>query len=174
LNRAERTALNELKRDKNIIIKKGDKGSSTVILNRVDYILEAEAQLSNKKHYVILEEPIFKATACKINDILESLVRKSFLKDKQRKYLSAKPDCRQRHLYTLPKIHKNPSTEWFVPNKIPKGRPIISDCGSESYAVSEYIDHFLLPLACQHPAYLKDTTDFVEKVRNLTCPVMRF
>ena len=170
LTREERGALNLLKKDKNIIIKKSDKGSCCVILNRDDYILEAESQLNNKKHYAILDNPIYKETAIMINAVLDTLVKNKFIKEKQYKYLSAKPDCRQRHLYTLPKIHKDPKTEWFVPNKIPKGRPIISDCSSESYAVSEYIDHFLLPLACQHPAYLKDTNDFVTKIKNLTVP----
>ena len=170
LTRVEREALNLLKKDDNIIIKKSDKGSCCVILNREDYISEAESQLNNSKHYAILPEPFFKETANMINDILRNLVDKSYLKEKQYDYLSAKPDCRERHLYTLPKIHKNPSKEWFIPNRVPKGRPIISDCGSESYAVSEYIDHFLLPLACQHRAYLKDTTDFVNKIKNLRVP----
>ena len=170
MNRYERSALKMLKQDTNIIIKKSDKGSCCVILNRDDYIKEAESQLSNRKHYKILKEPIFKETAKMINNVLDRLVGNKILSGKQYDYLSAKADCRQRHVYTLPKIHKNPITEWFVPNKIPKGRPIISDCGSESYAVSEYIDHFLLPLACQHPAYLKDTNDFVSKIRDLDVP----
>lgn len=170
LSRNERQALNLLKKDQSIVIKKSDKGSCCVILNREDYISEAEHQLSNPKHYALLPNPIFNETATMINNILSDLVKTNFLRPKQLEYLSAKPDCRQRHLYTLPKIHKNPTTEWFVPNKIPKGRPIISDCGSESYAVSEYIDYFLLPLSCQHNAYLKDTNDFVNKIRNLIVP----
>ena len=174
LNREERAALNTLKKDSSIIIKKSDKGSCCVIMDRKDYILEAESQLKNPKHYALLAEPIYKETALIINGILDRLVANNFLKERQYKYLSASADCRQRHLYTLPKIHKNPNTEWFVPNRTPKGRPIISDCGSESYAVSEYIDHFLLPLACQHPAYLKDTNDFVNKIRNLKVPETAF
>lgn len=41
----------------------------------------------------------------------------------------------------LPKIHK-PPTDWPIPGKCPLGRPIISDCGSESYGSAEYLDHF--------------------------------
>ena len=37
--------------DRNIIIKKADKGSCIVILGRNDYLMEAEKQLSDKKFY---------------------------------------------------------------------------------------------------------------------------
>ena len=42
----------------------------------------------------------------------------------------------------LPKIHK-PLSEWTIPNKMPKYRPIISDCNSVSEKVAEYIDSHL-------------------------------
>ena len=77
LTRVEREALNLLKKDDNIIIKKSDKGSCCVILNREDYISEAESQLNNPKHYAILPEPFFKETANMINDILRNLVKKA-------------------------------------------------------------------------------------------------
>lgn len=48
---------------------------------------------------------------------------------------------RPRFFYLLPKIHK-PPTDWPIPGKCPLGRPIISDCGSESYGSAEYLDHF--------------------------------
>ena len=69
----------------------------------------------------------------------------------------------------LPKIHKDPN-KWTVPNRIPPGRPIVSDCSSESYSVSEYIDHYLCPLATSHPSYLKDTGDFLHKISQVKVP----
>ena len=63
----------------------------------------------------------------------------------------------------LPKIHK-PVDKW-LDKKIPPGRPIISDCSSETYTISEYIDHFLQPLANKHPSYIKDTYDFINKLK---------
>ena len=55
------------------------------------------------------------------------------------------------------------------PSKGPPGRPIVSDCNSDTYAISEYIDHFLAPIAKSHDSYLKDTQDFSEKL-NKTSP----
>jgi len=48
---------------------------------------------------------------------------------------------------------------------MPAGRPIVSDSASESVRVCEYIDHFLQPLSTLHPSYLKDTCDFINKVK---------
>ena len=51
--------------------------------------------------------------------------------------------------------------------KIPPGTQIIADCGSESYASAEYIDHFLAPLAKQHKSYLKDANNFINKIAGI-------
>ena len=69
-------------------------------------------------------------------------------------------------MYLLPKIHKNRKV-WPGQGKVPPGGPIIADCGSESYASAEYIDHFLTPLAKQHKSYLKDTNDFINKIAEI-------
>ncbi|KAI3357064.1 hypothetical protein L3Q82_015447, partial [Scortum barcoo] len=80
---------------------------------------------------------------------------------------------RPRLFYLLLKIHKDPET-WPVPFLIPGGRPIVSDCGSESYQVTEYIDFFLNPLAKKHVSYIKDTYDFVNKLKNIRVPTHTF
>ncbi|MGL4283863.1 MAG: reverse transcriptase domain-containing protein, partial [Eubacterium aggregans] len=53
---------------------------------------------------------------------------------------------------------------------MPPGRPIVSDCGSETYATAEYVEHFLNPISTRHPSYIKDTYDFIEKIKNITLP----
>ena len=62
-------------------------------------------------------------------------------------------------------MHK-PIEKWPFSNQ-PPGRPIISDCSSESYHVAEYIDSFLQPLASKHDSYLKDTSDFLNKLKQV-------
>ena len=88
------------------------------------------------------------------------------INEKQLAYLSADLEkTRPRIFYLLPKIHKK-AENWPQPGRMPEGRPyIVSDCSSESYNISEFIDSFISPLACKHPAYIKDTYDFVNKVR---------
>lgn len=140
-----------------------------MILDKKDYIWECDRQLSNEKHYKKLDEPVYPETSIKLTEIIKRLKNSKYINQKQFEYLNPPPNPRPRHLYTLPKIHKPPD-KWSKPFKIPPGRPIISDCSSESYAVSEYIDHFLAPLSMRHPAYLKDTNDFIQKIRELRIP----
>ena len=56
LSREERAGLNELKNNRELMIKKADKGSAIVVMNTSDYIIEAERQLSNSKAYKRLTE----------------------------------------------------------------------------------------------------------------------
>jgi len=93
---------------------------------------------------------------------------------KQRSSLTT-PKPRKRQFYLLPKIHKAPET-WPAPFITPAGRPIISDCGSESYQIAEFLDYYLNPLSNQHNSYLKDTYDFLQKVKSISVeePCMLF
>jgi len=96
------------------------------------------------------------------------LLNKGCINDKQFTYLSSRPtlgDVKPRQFYLLPKIHKD-RNKWPINERMPEGRPIVSDCGSETHRVSEYIDYFLQPLATSHEAYIKDTYDFIDKIRN--------
>ena len=165
----EISALENLKNRTDIVLKPADKGGQVVIMDRKDYVYEGLRQLSINHHYQELEAPIFEATKVKIQEILADLKRRKFISEKQHKYLSPPEISRERRFYLLPKIHK-PLEKWTVPNKIPPGRPIVSDCNSESYKVSELIDYYLKPLATEHPSYLKDTQDFINKIRHLTLP----
>src|SRR3954467_8153450 len=104
--------------------------------------------------------------AMKINLILDDLFHRRKIEKKEYDYLRADSEtARTRLSYLLPKIRKKRES-WPQLNKMPEGRPIVSDCSSESYHVSEYIDKFLKPISVLHPAYLKDTYDFVDKITN--------
>lgn len=43
-----------------------------------------------------------------------------------------------------------------------------------SYRVAKYIDHFINPLAKLHSSYIKDTYDFVNKLKSLIIPADSF
>ena len=163
----ERRALKSLKNNNDIIIKPADKGSSTVIMNKEDYIKEGLNQLSNEKHYKKLNHPIYPDVSDKINNLLSKIKDKKIIDKKQYDYLKVPDNPRDRKFYLLPKIHKE-KDKWKN-GKIPPGRPIVSDCGSDTYHLSEFIDSYLQPLATKHASFLRDTPDFLDKLSNLTC-----
>ena len=61
--------------------------------------------------------------------------------------------------YMLPKIHKRLHS---VP-----GRPVISNCSYFTENISAFLDHHLQPLAQNVNSYIKDTNDFLKKLRDL-------
>lgn len=169
LSHGERQALKELQNDTSIVIKPADKGSSVVILDREQYIFEVERQLNDSAYYRKLDNPIYLDTIKPVTHIIDSLLRSKYINDKQHKYLIGEDEPKPRRFYILPKIHKDPTT-WTIPFKIPPGRPIVSDCGSETYYTAEFLDHFLNPLSTKHPSYIKDTYHFVETIKSLKVP----
>jgi hypothetical protein len=68
-----------------------------------------------------------------------------------------KDNCKPARFYLLPKVHKA-----GVP-----GRPVISACGSPTEGLSEIVDYFLQPYIPSIPSYIKDTSDFLSKLRTL-------
>lgn len=163
------SALKCLKAKRHLIIKKADKGSACVIMNKSDYLQEATRQLDNARHYRKIDEPIYPQTATEYKKLLQTLESKGCISTKQLQYLVPKEDARPRRFYLLPKIHKDMS-KWTIQNKMPPGRPIVSDCSSESYRIAEYLDRILQPLSVKHDSYVENTYDFLKKVQNLEVP----
>lgn len=166
LSSEERKALSRLKNNQDIIIKPADKGSKIVIMDKNQYLTEANRQLNNTKHYRPLAHSLQLETQEQIRRIVRELWERRAITAKQMYYLFGEDPPRPRKFYLLPKIHKNPDT-WTVPHQIPSGRPIVSDCGSESYRIAEFIDYFLNPLSQTHESYVKDTYEFVEKLKSV-------
>lgn len=169
----ERRALIELKNNSDIVIKPADKGSAIVIMDKQQYLLEAHRQLQNSNHYVPLTHSLQHHTQTLVIPILQNLKRKGYINTKQFSFLIGPNPPRPRKFYLLPKIHKDPKA-WTVPSEVPQGRPIVSDCGSETYNIAQYIDYFLNPISTLHDSYLKDTYDFISKIKNKLLPHSAF
>ena len=131
-------------------------------MNKEDYIEEVERQLNDEEYYTKLsynpseefKENISKCINqiaihnCSIHDELDIFPNK----------------IRTPQFYILPKIHK--TIDKSLPLGYP-GRPIISTCNSVTNNISKYIDHVLQPLMKSLPSYVKDTFDFIIKLKSL-------
>ena len=62
-----------------------------------------------------------------------------------------------RQFYLLPKLHKRGCL----------GRPVISGCNTPTQKISEFVDHHLKPLVTSVPSCVKDTNDFLKKLRDI-------
>ena len=57
----------------------------------------------------------------------------------------------------LPKIHKEGNP----------GRPVVSSVNCHTSKISKFVDYHIQPLAKELPSYVKDTTDFINKVKDI-------
>lgn len=158
-------AIHSLTNNKNIVITPADKGSAWVILNRSDYIKEAMRQLTNTDYYKPCTTPLHNNNFINICSILRDMLRKKYITADEFKYFLPHDNYKKRFFYLLPKIHKNPSC--FFDN-IPPGRPIVSNCDTETSKISELIDFYLQPLACKTFSYIMDTDHFITFLDNIT------
>ena len=148
----ERQAIKELEQNTNINIKKADKGTTTVIMNKEDKIREEQVLLDKRENYESLALPMVTETSQRVQELIKALYHGNHIDEMTEKWLSLAPNPpRIPVFYTLTKIHK--------PN--PVGRPIISGCDSPTERISSFVDYLLQPIANVQESYLKDTTDFL-------------
>jgi len=158
LTKDETQALAELSKAHNIVIKKADKGSAVVIQNLDDYLDEGYRQLSNPNFYVETKNDLTYLHNELITNLINYLHDQEEISDKCHSYL-LNTSPRTPILYLLPKIHKNQRP---VP-----GRPIVSANNSPTERISQLADFFLQPLVQTTKSYVKDTTDFINKIEAL-------
>ena len=112
--------MRSLENDRNVLIKPADQRSSIVVWDRLDYLAEAEKQLSDSNTYkeVKLSEKDQIKLVEKSNNMFEGL-KKIVITEKEKNYFkfNFKKATNVGKLYLLPKIHKKLSN---VP-----GQPII-------------------------------------------------
>ena len=152
-----------LAKDRNIIIKPAVKRFCVALWDRENYLTEAEKQLQNVDIYEgsdFKESDLVKLVE-KSNTMFQSLRRKNLITEKELKYFSYqyKKSTNFGKMYLLPKIHKRLDN---VP-----GRPVISNCGTPTEKTSEFLDHHLQPIMKSGVSYIKDTNDFLFKLKNL-------
>ena len=157
LTNSERKALYDLKNDKSIVIKSADKGSAVVAWDREDYIKEAEKQLGHEEVYEEVSNdaaPLLKT----INGVIAKIRKRGDLKRDTLDYFIMK-DPKFARFYLLSKIHKRL-------HNVP-GRPVISNSGYSTENISSFLDQHLQPLAQAVKSYIKDTNEFLKKLRSL-------
>ena len=131
-------------------------------MNREDYIAEVERQLNDQSYYEKLHENPHEKFKTEIQEVISEIKDRHILNGFDN--VSIPNENRVPQFYILPKTHKpnNPCLPLGYP-----GRPIVSACGSLTENVSAFIESILKPHKESLPSYIKDTTDFITKIRQL-------
>ena len=155
LSKDERKGLKEVQSDKSIVILQADKGKSTVILNRKDYLEKSMNHINNGPYQLLKKDPTAKIKT-------KTLKQLKFLKDNEfidnELYYYLKPtDSPASRFYGQPKIHKP-----GVPI-----RPIVSYSGSLLYNLNKYIANILKAYVGDENNNTKNSTTFSNYIRNV-------
>ena len=151
-------ALRNLKNCRDIIIKEADKGSAVVVWDRKDYCREAYRHLNDVVVYEKLYENPLSKVLDRVKEALQPLQDKGYISGKNVEYLVV-PRPRLGCFYLLPKIYKRLEN---VP-----GRPVISNCGTSTGRVSEFLDFHIQPLVEGVPSVVNDSTHFLQRLEDL-------
>ena len=158
LTRQEANCIKGLKNDTSIVIKPADKGAAIVIMNRSDYLKEGYKQLTDPTFYRHVDEDLSEKHMNEISLRIESMFQDGEIDESVKLYLIGKTHKTAR-FYLLPKIHKQK-----IP---PPGRPVVAGIGSPTEKISQFVDHFLNPISMKVKSYVRDTNDFLHKLRNV-------
>ncbi|XP_053387219.1 uncharacterized protein LOC128551006 [Mercenaria mercenaria] len=156
ISQDEQIALKSLAQDDNIVIKKADKSSTIVIMNRSDYSAEVHRQLNNELYYKNLD---YNPEQNLQQEILNTL---NSIDCNDEELLRVPYNVRTPQFYVLPKIHKEHNNE--LPLGFP-GKPIVSGCNSITENISAYLDGILKPHMENLPSYIRDSADFITKLK---------
>jgi len=157
LTTREIKALNNLKQNKSIIIKKGDKSSGVIVMDAEEYRNKIMDMLNDADVYTKTNKNDTNEVKKQANKIITDLYNKEKLNDKQLNNLTdfiAKCPI----FYGIPKIHKpgNPL------------RPIVSQINGPTSSVSKYVSEQLAVAEKQIPFILQDTTAFLQLINTVT------
>ena len=151
--------LRNLKRNKDIVITKANKGNRIVILDRKIYSNAIEEIISDTSKFEKLSEDSTLKREASLQHFLRKLKQKNFFNEIEydKLYPSGSAPAR---IYGTPKMHKFSSSDSF-----PKLRPIVSSIGTFNYNLARFLCDLLLPLV-PNDYSCKDTFSFVCQIKN--------
>ncbi|XP_077486537.1 uncharacterized protein LOC144097778 [Amblyomma americanum] len=154
----ERSAVNSLRRNQDIVILPADKGNATVMLNRTDYDKKMLDLLQGRSTYVALK----KDPTSKLERELQKLLVDIFhFVPPHHRSLYFRLLCHNGSapaLYGFPKIHKE-----GVPM-----RPIVDFTRFPLYELAGYLHRVFAPLVGKGSTFIRNSYEFIGKVRDIS------
>nr|VZI32338.1 unnamed protein product [Spirometra erinaceieuropaei] len=154
LSKVERDALRELKVDKDLVIVPADKGRSTVVLDRTDYLQKAKGLLEDRQFYVPCATNPVKALTREINATLLALENSGAITPTDRR-MARPQDTALARFYGLPKVHKDGAPL----------RPIVSLKGTPTYGLAKWLFRRLKFLTAESDTTVSSSAEFLEKLK---------
>ncbi|BHF62901.1 hypothetical protein SprV_0200588900 [Sparganum proliferum] len=157
LSKVERDALRELKADKDLVIVPADKGRSTVVLDRTDYLQKAKGLLEDQQFYVPCATNPLKTLTREINATLLALENSSVITPTDRR-MARPQDTALARFCGLPKVHKDGAPL----------QPIVSLKGTPTYGLAKWLFRRLKFLTAESDTTVSSSAQFLEKLKGVS------
>lgn len=148
-----------LKDNKDIIVMRADKGGSTVIMRKDEYVETMRLMLSDSTVYSRIDKDPTNKFQTLANNLVNNLEKDGAIDNITAKGLKTHNAVPPR-IYGLRKIHKEGC----------KLRPVVSSIKGPSYKLGRYIHQLLSPLVCLNNINVKDSTEFVAFINRAQLP----
>ncbi|CAG2206353.1 unnamed protein product [Mytilus edulis] len=149
LTREEKTALQNLKSDKSIIIKEADKGNAVVIMDREYYRDNILNMLQDEMSYEVTDKKLDRQT---------------------KSYFYGLPKIHKSEEISNAISEQNSEyIELLTPNDL-KFRPIVGGPNSVTQNLSHFIDIVLKPLCREVPSFIRDDLEFLNHLPKTVNP----
>ncbi|BHF63681.1 hypothetical protein SprV_0200667500 [Sparganum proliferum] len=154
--RAQQDALRTLKVDKSIVILPADKGRSTFILDKAEYLQKANALLEDRQAYVKCDGDPMKKLETQINTTFTMLQNNGAMSRAER--LATKPtDAAMARFYGLPKIHRDGAPL----------HPIVSLRGTRTFNLAKWMFRRLNCLTLGSDTTVRSSAHLLERLKGL-------
>ena len=160
LSKQELKSLRSLSRNKDLTIKKADKGSCIVVEDTTNYRDNGLSHLQDASIYRQLLGDPTEHMSESIGRFIDDLYSQNYIDRHTHLFLKPPNMPRTQGLYFLKKIHKNP----------PSIRPIVSGCNGPTEKISAFLDHYLKPLVPLMPSYTRDSGHIISTLETTPFP----
>ena len=160
LTKEENSAFHELLHNDDIIIRPADKGSGIVVIDKEEYIESLEKEMEQSSAYERTDNDRTEEAHKKVKKLVNKMNRDGLVSDDLKNYLTPKYVQRGK-LKGNPKLHKANAPY----------RAIVSGIGTPIERLAELAEHELKGFVEQSHSYIRDTTDFIVKLRSVDEPL---
>ena len=153
--------LQQMQRERKIVVKACDKGAGIIIFNFDDYLKTCyerltSQQINGQSYYSQASDIELEQAKHTINTILKEGLDNNYIN--KNKFDAMIPDEKKAgRFYINFTVHKEH-------DHLPPPRPIISGSGSITENLGTFIEHHIKDIATKHEAYIQDTPDFLRAI----------
>nr|VZH99619.1 unnamed protein product [Spirometra erinaceieuropaei] len=156
ITRAEQSVLRALRNDTSIVILPADKGRSTVVLDKTNYVRKANDLLEDRQAYLPCGEESIKKPVTQLDKTLADMQSNKAISKSVR--LAIKPtDADPPRFYGLPKVHKA---------GLPL-RPIVSLRGAPTYNLAKWLFRSMRSLTSDSTTTVCSAAQFLERLKGM-------